>query len=82
VVQLSKSNAKEVANLRLHLRLGNDGAYFRGMSGLHRAASAGQQKAIWEEILRDEMELRFARLNGCIVECREDPELVELEMAA
>lgn len=79
---LSKSNAKEFANARLHLRTGNPGAYVRSVSGLHRAASSGQQKAIWEEILRDEMELRFARFNGCLVEAREDDELVELSFAA
>lgn len=82
MAQISKSNANEVRNARLHLRTGNLGAYVRSMSGLHRAASVPQQKAIWEEILRDEMELCFARFNGCLVEAKDDPELVVLEMAA
>lgn len=76
MAKLSKSNAAGVANARLHLRTGNPGAYVRSMAGLHRSASVGQQRAIWEEILRDEMELRFARFNGCLVEARDDDELV------
>ena len=80
--KLSKSVAKAVQMARLHLRTGNSGAYVRVMAAEHRCASPRQQKAIWEEILRDEMELRFARFNGCLVEAREDPELVDLEMAA
>jgi hypothetical protein len=79
---LSKSNAREVQNARTHLRLGNSGAYVRSMSGLHRSASTAQQKAIWEAIQYDAMELHFARFNGCLVAAPEDPELVTIQMAA
>ena len=84
---LSKSNAKEVANCRMHLRGGNYGAYARGMSGLHRAASAKQQVLIWSEVVADRMVAHFERIhNGsCLIAInpvREDDELVLLEMAA
>lgn len=88
MAKLSKSNEAGIKSARLHLRLGNHGAYARSMSSLHRAASTAQQKLIWEEILRDEMELWFARVwsrvtnSYSLVEAQDDPELVELEMAA
>lgn len=84
---LSKSNAAGIKNARLHLRLGTTGAYTRSMAALHRAASAPQQKLIWDEVLRDEMQRHFTRIhNGttllAIEPAREDDELVLVEMAA
>jgi hypothetical protein len=92
MAKLSKSNEAGIKNARQHLRLGNDGAYVRSMAGLHRAASAAQAKLIWEEVVRDRMELRFRRVPSIfstfdrpsysLVEAQDDPELVTLEMAA
>lgn len=84
---LSKSNANGIKVARQHLRLGTTGAYTRSMAGLHRAASPAQQKLIWEEILRDEMQHHFTRIHDgktllAIEPAREDDELVLLEMAA
>ena len=85
--KISKSNATGIANCRLHLRIGNYGAYARGMSGLHRAASTKQQSLIWDAIVADRMVAHFQRIhNGtCLIAinpAREDGGLVNLEMAA
>ncbi len=84
---LSKSNLQGVQSARLHLKSGNPAAYTRSMSALHRAASAGQQKAIWAAVLADEMQHSFTRIHDgktllAIKPAREDNELVTLEMAA
>jgi hypothetical protein len=70
MAQLSKSVGKAVGMARLHLRTGNPGAYVRVMSAEHRCASAGQQRAIWNEILADGTEHLFDHVNGCLVEAR------------
>ena len=84
---LSKSNARGVETARLHLRFGNPGAYARGMSGMHRAASVGQQRAIWDAIVAGEMQHHFTRIHDgktllAIEPAREDDELVLVEVAA
>ena len=67
MAQLTKSNAREVANLRTHLRYGNGGAYARGMSGLHRAANARQQEAIEAVIREDDCAPFFKWSNGALI---------------
>jgi hypothetical protein len=87
MASLSKSNEQGIKTNRMHLRLGNPEAYARGMSGLHRAASLGQQALIWDEIKRDEMEHNFTRIHDgktllAIEPAREDDGLVLMEIAA
>ena len=86
MAQLSKSNATGVKSARLHLRLGNEGAYARSMSGMHRAASAPQQSAIWAAVRDDGMEHHFTRIHDgktllAIEPAREDSDLVLVQFA-
>lgn len=78
---LSKSNAREVANCRLHLKLGNHGAYARGISALHRAASKKQQDEIARVIVEDDTHDLFRRYHDdrritSVEVFEDDPELV------
>lgn len=86
MVSISKSNAQGIKSARLHLRFGNQGAYARLMSALHRAASAPQQKLIWAEVMADEMQHHFTRIHDgktllAIEPAREDDELTLVECA-
>lgn len=51
--KLSKINAAWVENCRKALAAGLPGAYARGLSGIHRFSSRGQQRAIEEVIAAD-----------------------------
>lgn len=66
---LSKSTARAVELARQHLRIGNAGAYARGLAGEHRAANSRQQHAIEAIIAADAMGGLFTRHpgNGCLL---------------
>lgn len=76
MADLSKSNAKELNRARAirnmphnGLAVGGAEIYARMVAGLHRAASAGQQRAIEASIEQDGTAHLFTRhpANGCLL---------------
>jgi hypothetical protein len=67
MTKLSKINAVGVENCRKALAAGLPGAYARGLSGIHRSSSKGQQRAIEEAIAADGTADLFDWSNDCLI---------------
>lgn len=66
---LNKTIASAVDMARLHLRIGNPGAYARALAGEHRATNPRQQRAIKAVIAADACGRFFTchPVNGCLL---------------